>query len=30
MRTGLPKKNDKKKIQLQEKLYEIKDQQRDV
>ena len=30
MRTGLLKKNDEKEIQLQEKLYEIKDQQREV
>ena len=30
MRTGLIKKNDEKEIQLQEKLYEIKDQKRDV
>ena len=30
MRTGLLKKNDKKELQLQEKLYEIKDQQREV
>jgi hypothetical protein len=30
MRTGLLKKNDKKEIQLQEKLKEIKDQQREV
>ena len=30
MRTGLIKKNDEKEIQLQEKLYEIKDQQKEV
>ena len=30
MRTGLLKKNDEKAIQLQEKLQDIKDQQREV